>query len=38
MSQEERIVKLGSLNVIADIATGGKAGATKKKLASMVIA
>ena len=37
VSQEERAVKLGSLNVIADIATGGKAAAKKQTLASIVI-
>jgi len=30
--KEERIIKLGGLNVVADIATGGKAAATKKVL------
>ncbi|CAE7898627.1 unnamed protein product, partial [Symbiodinium necroappetens] len=30
--KEERAVKLGSLNVIADIATGGKAAAKKQTL------
>ena len=37
VSQEERAVKLGSLNIIADIATGGKTAAKKQTLASIVI-